>query len=170
MLALLHLLTNLPWRLLGIIAVVSALFISGCQFGENRINANWAIERNKEAAAVAKREQQVAQETNAQTTINQEISNDIQQKTAILTSDQHLLDRIPQRVRIKPSGDNSPMPSISSGTTGANASAAYAVSDSEQSTGSCEKLAEDAAQTTLMVMEFQRWYKEQADAFSQRTD
>ena len=161
MLALLHLLTNLPWRLLGIIAVVSALFISGCQFGENRINANWAIERNKEAAAVAKREQQVAQETNAQTTINQEISNDIQQKTAILTSDQHLLDRIPQRVRIKPSGDNSPMPSISSDTAGANASAADAVSDSSVT---CKKLAEDAAQTTLMVMEFQKWYREQSKA------
>ena len=28
----------------------------------------------------------------------------------------------------------------------------------------CEKLAEDAAQTTLMVVEFQRWYREQRDA------
>ena len=28
----------------------------------------------------------------------------------------------------------------------------------------CEKLAEDAAQTTLMVVEFQKWYREQAAA------
>ena len=28
-------------------------------------------------------------------------------------------------------------------------------------TGACKKLAEDAAQTTLMVVEFQRWYREQ---------
>ena len=27
-----------------------------------------------------------------------------------------------------------------------------------------EKLAEDAAQTTLMVVEFQRWYREQREA------
>ena len=29
----------------------------------------------------------------------------------------------------------------------------------------CEKLAEDAAQTTLMVVEFQKWYREQSAAF-----
>ena len=28
----------------------------------------------------------------------------------------------------------------------------------------CEKLAEDAAQTTLMVVEFQRWHREQREA------
>ena len=28
----------------------------------------------------------------------------------------------------------------------------------------CEKLAEDAAQTTLMVIEFQRWHREQREA------
>ncbi len=28
----------------------------------------------------------------------------------------------------------------------------------------CEKLAEDAALTTLMVVAFQRWYREQRDA------
>ena len=33
-------------------------------------------------------------------------------------------------------------------------------------TAACEKLAEDAAQTTLMVVEFQRWYREQRDANS----
>ena len=29
----------------------------------------------------------------------------------------------------------------------------------------CEKLAEDAAQTTLMVVEFQRWYREQREMY-----
>ena len=33
-------------------------------------------------------------------------------------------------------------------------------------TGACKKLAEDAAQTTLMVVEFQRWYSAQKDAAS----
>ena len=30
----------------------------------------------------------------------------------------------------------------------------------------CERLAEDAAQTTLMVVEFQRWYREQVKALA----
>ena len=29
----------------------------------------------------------------------------------------------------------------------------------------CERLAEDAAQTTLMVAEFQRWYREQREMY-----
>ena len=29
----------------------------------------------------------------------------------------------------------------------------------------CEKLAEDAAQTTLMVVEFQRWYRERREMY-----
>ena len=33
------------------------------------------------------------------------------------------------------------------------------------SVAGCEKLAEDAAQTTLMVVQFQRWYREQRDAY-----
>ena len=32
------------------------------------------------------------------------------------------------------------------------------------SVAACEKLAEDAAQTTLMVVAFQRWYREQREA------
>ena len=32
----------------------------------------------------------------------------------------------------------------------------------------CEKLAEDAAQTTLMVVEFQRWYWDQREAANSR--
>ena len=154
MLALINLLTNLPWRLLGICTVASALFIGGCQFGEHRINAKWDVEKNQMAKVVADREQQVSEITTAQTTINQEISNDIQQKTAILASAQHLLDRTSQRVRIKPSSDNNPMSSISSDTTGVNAGTTNAVSDSGTT---CQKLADDAAQTTLMLLEFQKW-------------
>ena len=34
----------------------------------------------------------------------------------------------------------------------------------------CEKLAEDAALTTLMVVEFQRWHRELAGAWSSNSD
>ena len=52
-----------------------------------------------------------------------------------------------------------PVPAIPDVAAGVDATAADAVS-----AAACEKLAEDAAQTTLMVMEFQRWYREQRDA------
>jgi len=41
---------------------------------------------------------------------------------------------------------------------------AAAKCDWEPATTACEKLAEDAAQTTLMEVEFQRWYRVQRDA------
>lgn len=50
----------------------------------------------------------------------------------------------------------SPMPAVPVVAAGVDAVAADAVSAAV-----CEKLAEDAAQTTLMVVEFQRWYREQ---------
>jgi hypothetical protein len=164
MLALINLLADLPWRLLVIFTVASALFIGGCQFGENRINAKWVAEKNHIAKAVADREQQVSEITTAQATINQEISNDIQQKAATLASDQHLLDRISQRVRIKPPSDNGSLSSISNDTAGANADAPDPVSDSGTT---CQKLADDAAQTTLMLVEFQKWYRGQTAEFNQ---
>jgi len=164
MLALINLLTSLPWRLLGVFTVASALFIGGCHFGENRINAKWDAEKNQIAKAVSDREQQVSEITTTQTTINQEISNDIQEKAAILASAQHLLDRIPQRVRIKPPSDNGFLSGISNDTAGVNADAADLVSDSGTT---CQKLADDAAQTTLMLVEFQKWYRGQTAEFNQ---
>jgi hypothetical protein len=48
--------------------------------------------------------------------------------------------------------------------TGVDAAATHAVPDpaSAQIPVSCEQLATDAAQATLMVLSFQRWYNEQA--------
>ncbi len=53
-----------------------------------------------------------------------------------------------------------PMPAVPGIAAGVDATAADTVS-----AAACEKLAEDAAQTTLMVVEFQRWYREQRDAY-----
>ena len=53
-------------------------------------------------------------------------------------------------------------------TARVDAATADAVPAAGQSadTAVCERLAADAAQTTLMVVEFQRWYREQARAFA----
>ena len=53
-----------------------------------------------------------------------------------------------------------PVPAVPDVAPRTDAAAADTVS-----AAACEKLAEDAAQTTLMVVEFQRWYREQRDAY-----
>lgn len=59
-----------------------------------------------------------------------------------------------------------PVPAHAQPATGVDAAAAHAVPDPAiaQIPVSCEQLASDAAQATLMVLSFQRWYAEQAKA------
>ena len=62
-----------------------------------------------------------------------------------------------------------PVPAIPDVATRTDAATADPVSAADRPGVSvaCEKLAEDAALTTLMVVEFQRWYLEQSAAFHQ---
>ena len=71
-----------------------------------------------------------------------------------------LLARVPERVRVDAPDHPDPVPAVPSVAARVDAVTADAVS-----AAACEKLAEDAAQTTLMVVEFQRWYREQRDAY-----
>ena len=162
-------LAGLPWRLIGVGALAAALFVGGCQFGEGRVTAQWDAEKLATAEVVAKQAEHVAAVNAQESTINQEISNEFQKaKAAIIADRQHLLDRVPQRVRVDAASRNSTMPGISIVAARVDAITADAVPAAEQpaSIATCEKLAEDAAQTTLMVVEFQRWYREQASAFA----
>ena len=72
------------------------------------------------------------------------------------------------RVRVDAASRESTVPSIPDGPNRTVAVTADAVPVAEQSTDhvACEKLAEDAAQTTLMLVEFQKWYREQVEAFT----
>ncbi len=160
-------LSALPWRLLAIGALAAVLFAGGCQFGENRITAKWDAEKLAGARVVAKQAEHVAAVNAQESTINQEISNEFQKtKAAISTNGRDLLARVPVRVRVDATGRDSAMPGVSDSPARTAAVTADAVPAAEQSTGNaaCEKLAEDAAQTTLMLVEFQRWYREQSHA------
>jgi hypothetical protein len=55
------------------------------------------------------------------------------------------------------------VPAYAEPAAGVDAAASHALSDPAraQISLSCEQLASDAAQTTLMVLSFQRWYAEQ---------
>ena len=155
-----NILAALPWRLIGASVLATVLFAGGCQFGANRVTAKWGAEKAATAEAVAKQAEHVVAVTVQQSTINQEISNDFQKTKATIAADrQHLLARVPVRVCHGTADSTGPVPAVPGVAVRVDAATADAVS-----AAACEKLAEDAAQTTLMVVEFQRWYREQREA------
>ena len=160
MFPILNILAALPWRLIGAGVLAAGLFAGGCQFGANRVTAKWDAATVATAEAVAKQAEHVAAVAVQQSTINQEISNDFKKaKAAIATDRLHLLARVPVRVRVEAADSTGPVPAVPGIAAGVDAATADPVS-----VAVCEKLAEDAAQTTLMVVEFQRWYREQREA------
>lgn len=167
-----NILAALPWRLIAACVLASALFVGGCQYGESRITAKWDAEKAATAQVVTKQTEHVAAVTVQQSSINQEISNDFQKTKAAIVADRpHLLARVLERVRVDTTDSVSAVSGVPVIASGVDAVAADAVPVIEQPATSpaCEKLAEDAAQTTLMVVEFQRWYREEAEAYSNPT-
>ncbi len=153
-----NILAALPWRLIAAGVLAAVLFAGGCQFGANRVTAKWDAEKAATAEAVAKQAEHVAAVVVRQSTINQEISNEFQKaKAAIVADRQHLLARVPVRVRVDTPDHTGAVPAVPGVATRTDAASADPVS-----AAACEKLAEDAAQTTLMVVEFQRWYVRQS--------
>ena len=160
MLPIFNILATLPWRLIGAGVLAAGLFAGGCQFGANHVTAKWDAEKAVTAEAVAKQVEHVAAVTVHQSTINQEISNEFQKAKAAISADRlHLLARVPVRVRVDTADSAGPVPAVPVAATRTDAATADPVPAAV-----CEKLAEDAAQTTLMVVQFQRWYREQRDA------
>jgi len=162
----------LPWRLIGAVALTLAVFLGGYRYGEQHVTAQWNAEKAMQAQAMAKQAEQVAVVTTHQTTINQEISNEFETEKAKIVADRRdLLARVPRRVRHHATSHSGAVPEVSVVATGTDAAPADPVPAAGQqaSAATCEKLAEDAAQTTLMVVEFQRWYREQANALGEPT-
>ena len=160
MFPILNILAALPWRLIAPGVLAAVLFAGGCQFGANRVAAKWDAEKVATAESVAKQAKHVAAVTVQQSAINQEISNEFQKaKSAIAADRQHLLARVPQRVRIEATDHPGAVPAVPGVAPRTDAATADPVPAAVS-----EKLAADAAQTTLMVVAFQRWYREQRDA------
>ena len=156
-----NILAAVPWRLIAAGVLAAVLFACGCQFGANRVTAKWDAEKAASAIAVAKQAEHVIAVAVQQSNINQEISNDFQKAKAAISTDRlHLLARVPKRVRVDAPDHPGPVPAVPGIAAGVDATAADTVS-----VAACEKLAEDAAQTTLMVVEFQRWYREQREMY-----
>ena len=164
MFPILNILAALPWRLIGGAVVAAVLFAGGCQFGTNRVTAQWDVERAETAQTIAKQAEHVVAVTVQQSAINQEVSNEIQKAKAAIAADRlHLLARVPVRVRVEATDHSGAVPAIPDVATRTDAATADPVP-----AAACEKLAVDAAHTTLMVVAFQRWYREQHEAVNSR--
>ena len=170
MFPILDILKRLPWRLIGTASLSLSVFVGGYRYGEQRVTARWDAEKATQAQVAAKQAAQVAAVTAHETTIDQEISNELETEKAKIVADRrHLLARIPRRVRYHAATHSSAVPEVPAVAARTDAAPADAVpaAGQQDAAATCNQLAEDAAQTTLMVVEFQRWYREQAAASGQ---
>ncbi|MGV0984388.1 MAG: hypothetical protein ACOYB2_07520 [Limnohabitans sp.] len=156
-------LSSLPLQLVLVFGTVGISFIGGCQFGQHRIEAKWGAERSAQAIDAARQSQRVVDTNLRQDQINQEISNEFRKQQAALASIRPVVCDGRIGLRINPDGEDSPVPEV----PGATASAAPTRSDTlpapqgDAGAVSCEQLSKDAAQTTLMLVEIQRWLQKQ---------
>jgi hypothetical protein len=153
------LLANWSWLMDGMLLLMA--LIIGIQIGESHVHKEWNAEKSKNAQLAAKLEQHVADVKLMQNQINQEISNDFSKKSKLLA------ERLPDPRSFglcngAASGIRN-LPPVSETATGTFAASPYSVpaSSGVATAISCEKIIQDAAQTTLMLDELQRWQRRQ---------
>ncbi|MFM1907400.1 MAG: hypothetical protein RLZZ591_1077 [Pseudomonadota bacterium] len=177
----------LPLRWIVSSLLAAGLFWAGHRLGQQGVQQAWDAERLHQQTAALQQSLQVAQVQTRQEQINQSITTDHDTRKTQL---QHLWQPpkasavpvavspdsqpVPAGLRtdanrlrdsINPSSPG-PVPTHAQPATHLDAAATYAVPDPAiaQIPVSCEQLASDAAEATLMVLSFQRWYAEQAKA------
>lgn len=131
--------------------------LCGMQMGESRVQKAWDAEKQTIALAQARQEQHVADVRQSQTQITQEISNEYAKRSKLL-ADRHPDSRVGGVCNIPTAGgrDLPSVPEAPAGTTPARTDRVSAASG-DAGEVSCEQLSKDAAQTTLMLVEIQRW-------------
>ena len=175
----------LPLRWIVSSLVAAGLFWAGYRQGQQGVQQAWDAERLHQQTAALQQSLQVAQVQTRQEQINQRITTDHDNRKTqlqrlwqppkasnISVADPPNSQSVPADLRTgadsmrDSTGPSSPGP-MSAHTqlaTGVDAAATHAVPDPAiaQIPVSCEQLASDAAEVTLMVLSFQRWYAEQA--------
>jgi hypothetical protein len=180
----------LPLRWIVSSLLAAGLFWAGYRQGQQGVQQAWDAERLQQQTTALQQSLQVAQVQTRQEQINQRITTDHDTRKTqlqrlwqppkafavpvVVTPDSPNSQSVPADLR---TGDDRLRDSTSSSSpgpvsahaqpaTGVDAAAAHAVPDPAiaQIPVSCEQLASDAAEATLMVLSFQRWYAEQAKA------
>ena len=179
----------LPLRWIVSSLVAAGLFWAGYRLGQQGIQLAWDADRQQQQTAALQQSLQVARIQTRQEQINQRITTDHDTRKTQL---QRLWQ--PQQVASNPAPappvlasslaagqctdahslrepaprtyEPGPVPAHAEPATGVDATASDALPDPAraQNAVSCEQLASNAAQTTLMVLSFQRWYAEQTKA------
>lgn len=147
----------------ALILLISLLF--SMQIGASRIQKEWDAEKQKIALTQARQEQRVADVRQTQAQITQEISNEYAKRSKLL-ADRQPDSRTGGVCNIPSAGgrDLSAVPEAPAGAAPARSDPLPA-SSGDAGAVSCEQLSKDAAQTTLMLTELQRWYVLQSEAF-----
>ena len=153
------LLANWSWLMDGMLLLMA--LIIGIQLGESHVHKEWNAEKSKNEQLAAKLEQHVADVKLMQNQINQEISNDFSKKSKLLA--ERLPD--PRSVGVCNSTststrDLSPVSETATGTSATSPNAVPAAPGIAAAIN-CVKIIQDAAQTTLMLDELQRWQRQQ---------
>ena len=139
--------------------------LCGMQMGESRVQKAWDAEKQKIAQAQARQEQHVADVRVSQTQITQEISNEYAKRSKLLADRQ--FDSRAGGVCNVPAASGRDLPAVPEAPAGAAPTRSDPLPAPSGDAGevSCEQLSKDAAQTTLMLSELQRWYALQSEAF-----
>jgi hypothetical protein len=142
------------------------VLICGEQIGERKVQKAWDEEKIRTATVQAKQLQRVADIVLSQQSINQEISNDFQEQKKLLLGVRSVVRLDDDGLRFEPNHGLNSVPSVPEVANRAAASSSDAVPDSGSvaPARSCEQLVADAAQTTLMVLAFQKWHRQQSQA------
>ena len=159
----------LPWRWITSALLCLGLFASGYRLGQQGVEQAWDSERLQHQTAALQQSLQVVQVQTRQERINQEIATDHDNKKSLLARRPTVLRDGALSLCVQPKGSfgsTSDMPNIPESAARAHGAAPNAVLDpaSDEEPVSCEQLARDASETTLMVLSFQRWYAEQSKA------
>ena len=139
----------------ALILLISLLF--GMQIGASRIQKEWDAEKQKIALTQARQEQRVADVRQTQAQVTQEISNEYAKRSKLL-ADRQPDSRTGGVCNIPSAGGRglSAVPEAPAGVAPARSDPLLAP-QGDAGEVSCEQLIRDAAQTTLMLVEIQRW-------------
>jgi hypothetical protein len=133
------------------------VFLLGLQMGQSRLQRQWDAEKQAVQITQAKQEQHAADVAHFQNQISKEISDDYRKKSSLLSGNAVVAGRVFDQSEVSSDG----LSDVSSNSKGvADRSPDIAPSsfrDEVEGLG-CRQLRQDATQTTLMLIEIQRWY------------
>lgn len=134
-------------------------FLLGLQMGQSRLQRRWDAEKQNVQIAQAKQEQHATDVAQVQNQISKEISDDYRKKSSMLSSRAVVSGRVLNRTEIS----SSDLSAVSSNAAGVASTGSHFVLTPEgvSAIAGCEQLSSDSTQTTLMLLEIQRWYRRQ---------